>query len=241
MALRTDEIGFGGFQLLQDTDSFCYGVDAVLLADTAVCGSNERVCDLGSGNGIVPLIIEAKYAPAEIVGVEFQTMLYQLAVQNAKINKVDQKLHFVNCDVLKVFDYLEPESFDLVSCNPPYMEKGRGSVNPCGALQLARHESSAALSDFIEAAARLLKSGGRFCLIHRPARLVDIFSLCRDNGLEPKVLRPVCPHAGESPNLALVTAVKGAGRELKFLPSLAVRHADGSFTEELLQIYKRGC
>ncbi len=239
MTLRTDDIGFGGFRLMQDTEAFCYGVDAVLLADAAVCGHNERIAELGSGNGAAALIIEAKYAPKEIVGIELQSAMCELARRNAVLNGVDEKLHFVNCDVLDCRDHLQAASFDLVCCNPPYMERGTGSENPSGALQLARHESSACLADFIGAAAWLLHSGGRFVLIHRPSRLVDILSICREVKLEPKSLRFVSPHPGETPNLALVTAVKGAGKELKILPTLAVRNADGSFTEDLLAVYDR--
>ena len=239
MSLRIDEIGFGGYRLMQDTEAFCYGVDAVLLARESVCTHGERVCDLGSGNGIVPLIINALYDPEEIVGVELQENMADLACQSAELNGVDHKIHFVNCDVLAVRDHLKASSFDIVSCNPPYTEKGCGSVNPVSTLQLARHESSATLSDFIAAAAWLLRLGGRFCLIHRPSRLVDILSLCRENGLEPKSLRPVCPHEGEVPNLVLVTAVKGAGKELRMLPPTVVRKPDGSFTDEMLLISGR--
>ncbi len=239
MVLRSDETGFGGFTVLQDTDAFCYGIDAVLLADAARCGTQERVADLGTGNGIVPLILEAKYSPREIIGVELQPEMASLAAENARRNRLDRKLFFVNCDVLDIRSHFASSSFDVVCCNPPYVEQGSGTSGPAGPKQLARHESSAGLSDFIDAAAWLLKTGGRFVLIHRPARLVDILCFCRTKGIEPRALRFVSPHAGEEPNLVLVTAVKGAGKELKILPTLAVRNPDGSFTEEVLNIYEQ--
>lgn len=238
MAVRKDEIGFGGYVLYQDDEGFCYGVDAVLLADFSLAGASDRVIDLGTGTGVVPLIIEAKYSPKEIVGVEKQSGSYELALRNASENGLEGKISFVNADVKDIRDCFEAESFDIVTSNPPYMEGGRGPVSPNRKKYDARTETSAGLEDFISAAAYLLKKGGRFCMVHRPSRLADIIEYSRKYKLEPKRLRMVAPHKGENANIVLIELVKGAGKELTVLPELAVRSEDG-YTEEIEKIYQR--
>jgi len=239
MALRRDDTGFGGYSLLQDDSLFCYGIDAVLLADFSRCGNADRVMDLGTGNAIVPLIMYAKYTPAEIVGVEVQNSSFQLALTNVSDNRLSEKIKVRKMDVLDVQKEFPAESFSVVTCNPPYTEKGRGIPGQNPAKFIARHETSASLSDFVSAAAWLLPKGGRLYMVHRPSRLTDIFCICRSFGLEPKTLRMVVPHAGGPANMVLLECVKGAGRELKILPELAVRKDDGSYTDEIEEIYGR--
>ncbi len=239
MALRRDDIGFGGYTLLQDDSAFCYGVDAVLLADLARCGPADRVMDLGTGNGIVPLIIHARYTPASITGLEVQNSVFELALANVSHNELSDRIKIVKSDVLDVRRLFPAESFTVVTCNPPYTEKGRGIPGSNPVQFTARHETTAAFSDFAAAASWLLPKGGRFCVVHRPSRLADIFESCRACGMEPKALRMVVPHAGEEANIVLVEAVKGAGKELKVLPELVVRSADGSYTDEIEKIYCR--
>ena len=238
MRLQTDDIGFGGYKLIQDGDAFKYGVDAVLLADFSVCAPGERVMELGSGNGVVPLIIKAKYGPAYIGGVEKQPGAFELAAENARINGLEGCVEFFNVDVLDVPKRFDAASFDLVCSNPPYMEKGCALVNPQSAKQIARHESSAGLADFMKAAAYLLKPGGRLAMVHRPFRLPDIICMAREEGLEPKKMRLVVPHPGEAPNIVLMQFVKGAGKELEVMPSLCIRDVNGNYTEELRAIYR---
>lgn len=239
MALRRDDIGFGGYTLLQDDEAFCYGVDAVLLADLACASESDRIMDLGTGNGAVPLIMHARYKPREIIGLEAQRSAFELAQTNAADNLLEGSVKFVNMDVLDVRSEFPAESFSVVTCNPPYTEKGRGIAPDCSGRYLARHETSASLFDFVSAAAWLLPTGGRFCMVHRPSRLADIFECCRENGLEPKKLRMVAPHAGEAANIVLIECVKGAGKELKLLPELILREPDGSYTRETEKIYCR--
>ena len=238
MAIRKDEIGFDNYILYQKDDGFCYGVDAVILADFAKCGPADKVMDLGTGTGIVPLIIYSKYKPAIIFGIEKQQESYQLGCRNIEENGLAGVLFFDNCDVLDVKSRYDAESFSVVTCNPPYMEKGRGPESPNTVQHIARTETTASLDDFIESAAYLLQNGGHLYMVHRPSRLPDIFESCRKHGLEPKQLRLVVPHAGEAANIALIDCVKGAGRELKILPELPVRTKDG-FSDEINNIYNR--
>ena len=236
---RIDDIGFGGFRLIQDTEGFCYGVDAVLLADFADLPEGCRVADLGCGNGIIPLILEAKFRPSYIAGIELQRGAASLAERNMELNGLSGKAEIFCCDVLEAPDMLGAESFDAAVCNPPYFEKGRGPGNPSPALNAARSETSAGLGDFLMCASRLLKPRGKLCVIHRPSRLADLFEAGRACGLEPKILRMVAPRPSEAPNMVLACFVKGAGREIRMLPQLCVRNSDGSYSDELNAIYGR--
>ena len=239
MAIRADDIGFGGLTLLQDTDAFSYGVDAVLLADYCRALQDERLLDLGSGNGAVAFIAFGKFSPASILGIEVQEAMVKLARESARLNRLEDRLRFVQGDVLEIREFAEAASFDVVACNPPYAEAGRGIVSEQNAAYLARHETTASLLDFTKAAAYALKSGGRFALVHRPSRLPDIFECCRRCGLEPKRMRFVLPRPGAAPNIVLVSAVKGGGKELTVDPSLCVRGEDGAYSEELQRVYGR--
>ena len=238
MALRVDEIGFGGYTLVQDTDSFCYGVDAVLLADFAQVQPDDTVLDLGCGNGIVPLILMAKGAPRRICGLELQPDAAQLATENVRRNGLAETIDIQCGDVKDAGAFYPAGSFSLVTCNPPYFPKGKGIPNAPGGKLAARQETTADLEAFISAAAHVLEVGGRFVLVHRPWRLCDILTLCRKYGLEPKRMRMVVPRAGESPNIVLLSCVKGGGVELTVLPELPVRLGDG-FTPEINEIYGR--
>lgn len=239
MAERADEIGFGGYTLFQDSSAFCYGVDAVLLADLSEASEKDAVLDLCCGNGAVALMIEAKYHPKKICGLEFQEEAVKLAEKSAAFNGLSDKISFICGDALEIEKHFRRSSFDLVACNPPYFEGGRGVDCSRGAKQLARHESTAGLEDFLRAAAYVLKKGGRLCMIHRPERLADLMELARRSGLEPKKLRMVVPHRGEAANMVLLQFVKGGGKGLTLLPEIAVRNSSGGFTEEIDRIYGR--
>lgn len=239
MAVRADEIGFGGLTLLQDTESFSYGIDAVLLADYCRASSTERLLDLGSGNGAAAFIAFGKFSPASITGIEVQDVMVRLAQESARLNRLEGRLRFLQGDVLEIRKLVEPSSFDAVTCNPPYAEAGRGPVSARGAAYIARHETTASLRDFAAAAAYALRPGGRFILVHRPSRLPDLFECCRACGLEPKRMRFVIPRPGAAPNIVLLSAYKGGGKELIVDPALCVRKEDGSYTEELQKIYNR--
>ena len=239
MAIRTDDIGFGGYKLMQDTDAFCYGVDAVLLADFAKAQEMDQVLDLCCGNGAVSLIMEALYSPAGITGLELQKDTADLAERNMELNGLVSKCRIICGDAKDAEKLFGSGSFSLVVCNPPYFEAGRGVISEADTKRLARHESTAGLEDFMKASAYVLKKGGRLCLVHRPDRLADIMSFARQYGLEPKIMRIVVPHRGEAPNLVLLQFVKGGGKELKIIPELAVRTENGGFTEEIDRIYRR--
>jgi len=220
MPRRIDDIGFGGYKLVQDSDLYCYGTDAVLLSKFCNALNKDNVLDLCTGNGVIPLIVNALYNPKSITGIELQLASYLLAEENAKENKLDNKIKFICGDVKNIRDFCEAESFDLVTCNPPYFENGNAISCENNAMHIARHETVAKLSDFIESASYALKNGGRLCMVHRPSRLPDIFELARKSGLEPKRLQMIAPHQGSGANIMLIECIKGAGKELKILPEI---------------------
>ena len=239
MARRVHEIGFGGRRLIQDDDAYRYGVDAVLLADFTRCGSADRVADLGTDTGVIPIIIDAKYSPAELCGIELRASAAEIARENAELNGLSERFSVINADVKDVKGLLPKGSFSVVCSNPPYFEAGKGVPSGDSRRQTARFESSASLADFFAAADWLLVPGGSLCMIHRPSRLVDLLAGGRAAGLEPKELRMVLPHDGEAANLVLIRFIKGAGHELRILPDLTVREPDGSYTEEMKRIYEK--
>lgn len=245
MTLRVDDIGFGGLKLTQNTEEFCYGVDAVILADMASkCGRfNEsyNAVDLGTGTGIIPLILTSRIEGMKITGYDVIGSNIELARKNAENNGLEERLEFECMDVIDIPDKLKQGIAGLVTCNPPYFRRGGGIVNDNSAKFVARQETTAEVDDFVKAAAHILRERGHFCMIHRPDRLVDIMSSCRAHRLEPKELRMVAPKENEVPNMVLVHCIKGAGKELKIIPSLNVYKTDksGEYTDELLGIYGR--
>ena len=239
MAERLDEIGFGGLKLVQDTEHFCYGIDAVLLADAAAAGRHKTYIDLGTNNGVIPVILAGLTDAADIKGVEMQERPASLAARNALMNGYEDRIEIINSDILDIAKHLPPGCCDAVTCNPPYTAQGAGIINDANALTAARHETTASLDDFIKCAAYLLADRGALYMIHRPARIIDIACACRANRLEPKTLRFISPRKGEKPNLMLVTCRKNAGRELKLEGPLAVYGDDGNYTEEIMKIYRR--
>lgn len=239
MEERIDEIGFSGYRLIQRSKDFCYGIDAVLLAAFAGVRQGGRVCDLGTGTGIIPLIMRHKTEAAEFWGVELQKEFADLAVRTMKLNRLEETIHILHSDVRDAAQILGFQSFDTVVANPPYVKKGCGLVGERSAKTLARHESSAGFSDFAQAAADLLKDRGDFYVIHREFRLAELIFCCTRIGLEPKELRMVAPKRGQRPNLVLLHCVKSGGQGLSVLPELAVYQEDGTYTQEILEFYER--
>ncbi len=247
---RLDDTGFSGIKVIQG-DGFSYGVDSVLLAAWAAgqlgapaarklkVGREMRIMDLGTGNGVIPLILSHKIPECSICGVEFRPESVDRAVRSAELNGLHERLEFVEDDVGLLLKN-RPEmagTFDSVVTNPPYFKAGAGMAPPEQWRRSARWETTADLGDFIRCAGGLLKDKGNFYMVHRPFRMADIICEMREAGLEPKTLRLVVPRDSEAPNILLIHGVKNGGPELKVLPSLAV-HSGNGYTEELLEIYR---
>lgn len=242
---RIDNTGFGNIKLIQDPEQFCYGVDAVILADFAntLCPDYNRVADLGTGNGIIPFILSHKNKNAVITGIEVQSEAAEMARRSCKINDLENRVDFIESDVVEILagSILTEEggSFDLVTCNPPYFSKGGAIPSSSKCKFIARHETTAEVEDFIKAAAVLLKRKGHFCMVHRPSRLADIFFFCRKHGLEPKNMRLVAPKTGEAPNIVLIHCIKGGGKELNVMKELVVYGESGSYSDDIETIYEK--
>lgn len=234
---RLDEIGFGNLRLIQKPEDFCYGVDAVLLADFASKKMCRHIIDLGTGTGIVPIILSHKTRAEKIYGIEYQESAFALARRNAQLNHLTDRLDFFCSDVAS-FDLLQGWA-DAVTMNPPYMAGKGGLVNQNTAKTIARHETVGTLEDFIRCSAHLMKNKGDLYMVHRPSRMADIFYLCRKYNLEPKELQLVAPRAGELPNILLLHCVKGGGPELKLLKTLNVYKEKGVYSDEIQRIYER--
>ena len=240
MTLRIDEIGFGNLKLIQNPEHFCYGVDAVLLADMASgCGSFKKAADLGTGTGIIPLILSSKDEGMHITGYDVIGSNIELARKSAELNGLESRLEFHQMDVIDIPGCEDKESVQLVTCNPPYFKRGAGIVNENSVKFVSRQETTGTVDDFAAAAAHLLQERGHFCMIHRPDRLVDIICSCRKYRLEPKELRMVAPRENGIPNMVLIHCIKGAGKELKVKPTLNIYKsgANGVYTEEVIGIY----
>ena len=249
---RLDEIGFGGLKLIQDTEGFRYGIDSVLLSDFAAGlagkGKELKAADLGSGNAVIPLIMQHKCARlSKIYAIEKQERGHELALRNVELNGLGEKIIPLCRDVKDIDCILRSGeegmslggSLDMVVSNPPYFEGGRGIKNAQSSKLAARQETTAGLSDFTALASRLLKKGGGFFLILNASRLADALSSARECGLEPRHLRMVASRRGEAPKLFLMHAVKDGGKELRLLPELIIYEGKRSYTEEILKIYEK--
>lgn len=258
---RVDDTGFGGYSLIQG-GGFRYGVDAVLLAafaagETGACAirshagaSSVNAADLGSGNGIIPIVLAHKLPNAEITGIEINAEEFDRACRSVRMNGLSDRVQMLNMDIRELHgdlrqggdgaaDIIPAGGCDAVVTNPPYFKRGSALTNRQSAKAGARHEITAELGDFLAAAERLLVRGGDFYMVHRPGRLVDILTGMRAAGLEPKELQLVTPRPGSAANLLLVHGVKGAAAELRMLPELPVHSGDGGYSLEIERLYER--
>lgn len=234
---RLDDLQINGLRLIQKTTGFKFGIDAVLLSDFAKHQKASRALDLCTGTGIIPLLLSAKTTIAQLYGIEIQEDIADMAQRSVQYNHLSERIHITRGD-LRANTYPK-KSFDMVTCNPPYMKHGSALPNRTDTKLIARHEICCTLDDVIHTAASLLRPGGHFFMVHRPSRLVDIFCTMRLYRLEPKRIRFIHPQAEKAANLVLIEGLEGGGTELKLMPPLSVFHADGTYTEEINRIYER--
>ena len=233
---RVDDLQLKGLKVIQDKNGFCFGIDAVLLANFAKVKRNANVVDLGTGTGIIPVLIAGKSNAKKIVGVEIQDEVWEMANRTVQMNDLQDRVQIVKGDIKTIDKDLEVHGFHVATSNPPYMHMN-GIQNPNDKKAISRHEVLCNLEDVIRAASRLVMPRGKFFMIHRPIRLVDIVTLGRKYNLEPKVMQFVHPKAGKAPNLLLVEFTKDGRPELKILDPLYVYDEDGNYTKEIQQIY----
>jgi tRNA1Val (adenine37-N6)-methyltransferase len=233
---RIDDLQRNGRVIIQNPARFCFGIDAVLLSGFAQIKPRETVIDLGSGNGILPILLEAKNPGKSFTGLEIQPENVDMARRSALINGTEN-VTFVEGDIRRADEIFGKNSTDVVVSNPPYMKAGSGVTNLADAKMIARHEILVSLEELVAQTASLLKDGGRCYYVHRPFRLVDIFSEMRKYRVEPKRLRLVYPQSDKEPVLALIEGRKNGGIELKIEKPLILYNSDGTYTKEMRENY----
>ncbi len=230
-----------GYRIIQNPDWFCFGVDAVLLADFAArtIKPKTRVLDMCTGNGIVPVLLAEKTKETFIDGIEVQEAVAEMANRSILLNDISDKVKITYGDLKNSQNIFGKSQFDAVTCNPPYKENFGGLKNSTDAVTVARHEILCNLEDIITSAEAVLKPSGKLYLIHRPERLADILCLMRKYRIEPKRLRFIHPSHAKTATMILVEGAKHGGVKLFLEPPLYVHNEDGSYTDEINEIYGR--
>ncbi len=234
---RIDELNGRGYRIIQDRDGFCFGQDAVLLSAFATVKEGERVIDLGTGTGVIPILLEAKTRGAHFTGLELQREVADMAAESVELNGIGDRVDIVRGDIRQVRSLFKAGQFDVVTGNPPYKTCGSGLISPNEKKAISRTEIMCTLGEFVAAAAYLLPVGGRFYMVHRPGRLPDIFRELETNGFGIHFIRFVHPYEGRGANLVLVEGIRGAKNNPQIEPPLFMGRPDGSRTEETEEIY----
>lgn len=234
---RIDELHRNGYRIIQNAKKFCFGMDAVLLSGFASVKPGSRVLDMGTGTGIIPILLEAKTEGKHFTGLEIQPESAEMARRSVALNGLEDKIAIVTGDIKEASRIFGGASFDVVTCNPPYMEGNHGLKNPEDAKAIARHEVLCNLEDVIREAAAVLKPGGQLYMVHRPRRLVDIITLMTKYKIEPKRMKLVHPYVGEEANMVLIEGSRGGGRQMRVEKPLIVYKEQGVYTDEIYDIY----
>ncbi len=234
---RIDDLECNGLKIIQNPEYYCFSIDAVLLANFAGDIKGDMVIDLGTGTGVIPLLLSAKTKAKKIVGIEIQKHLSDMAERSVKLNGLEDRIRIYNMDLKQAPLNFGPESFDAVVTNPPYIEKGAGFINKTSSKAVAKHEIKCSLDDVLLAACKLLKLKGNFYMIHRASRLSEVIAKMKTYKIEPKVLRAIQPAPDKNANLFLVKGIKGGGYGIEVMPPLVVYEKKGQYTREVLQIY----
>ena len=234
---RIDDLDINGFRIIQNPFCFCFGTDAVLLSNFARIKKNADVLDIGTGTGVIPLLLAAKGKGRSWTGLEVQENMAEMATRSVRLNDIEDVCHIIHGDVKDARTMFAPGQFGAVTSNPPYMKESTGLKSERDTIYISRHEALATLEDVVKAASYVLSTGGTFSMVHRPLRLPEIMEVMRAYHLEPKRMQLVQPTVKKEPNMVLIEGVKNGGPELRILPTLSVYNADGSYTPETLAYY----
>ena len=237
---RIDDLQIKNLKIIQDTAGFCFGIDSILLSDFAKkIKRGAKVIDLGTGTGIISIILSAKTELSNIIGIEIQPKVAEMAQRSVILNGLQDKINIINTDIRKLDDILPVGKYDAIVTNPPYMKENTGLVNENSAKLISRHEVECKLEDIARISYKMLKHNGEIYMVHRPDRLVDIMEIFRRYKLEIKDLRLVYPHKKTNANLVLVRAKKEANSFLKIHEPLYVYKENGEYDDEILKIYNK--
>lgn len=233
-----DTLKKSGFKIIQDRKRFCFGIDAVILADYAEIRNNDVVYDLGTGTGIIPMLLASRSSTVKITALEVQQESADMAERSVAMNGLESAINVVHGDIKNTSELFPKAQADVVTCNPPYMIFQHGKQNPSDCKAIARHEVLCTLEDVVKSASYLLKPKGRFYMIHRPFRLAEIFRVMAAYNLEPKRMRLVQPFVDKEPNMVLLEARKGANSRITVEKPLVVYKTPGDYTDEIKSIYE---
>lgn len=234
---RIDELQRNGYRIIQNPERFCFGMDAVLLSGFARAKKQERCLDLGCGNGIIPILMEAKTEGKHFTGLEIQPESADMAKRSVALNGLQDRIDIVEGDIKEASKIFGASSFHVVTTNPPYMTAQHGLTNVYEAKTIARHEVLCNLEDIIRESARLLMPGGRFYMVHRPFRLAEIISLMVQYRMEPKRMRLVYPYVDREPNMVLIEGLRGGKSRMTVEKPLIVYKEPGKYTDEIYDVY----
>ena len=232
-----DDLERNGYGIIQRKDGFCFGMDAVLLSGFVQVKLGEKVLDLGTGTGIIPILLEAKTAGRHFTGLEIQEEIVDMAKRSVRLNQLEEKICIVQGDIKEAGALFSRASFDVVTSNPPYIQSAGGLKNPGEVKAISRHEILCTLEDVVREAGKLVRPGGRFYLVHRPQRLIEIISVMKRYALEPKRLKFVHPFLNREANMVLIEAVRGGGSMVKVEKPVIVFKEPGVYTDEIRQVY----
>ena len=237
---RIDDLEYKNLKIIQNEKGFCFGIDSILISDFAKEIKNNSIgADLGTGTGIIGILLCAKTNVKKIYGIEVQKDVADMAKRSTKLNNLENKFEIINSNIKDISGKLERESLDFVVSNPPYKKLETGKVNENEYKYISRHECSANLEDFINTAKYLLKDKGTLYMVHRPERLADLMELMRKYKIEPKKIRLVYSYINKDASLVLVKAVKNARPFLKIEKPLIIYDNNGEYTDEIYKIYNK--
>ena len=234
---RLDDLHRNGYRIIQNEKAFCFGMDAVLLSGYAAVRERERAADLGTGTGIIPILLEAKTGGEHFTGLDIQAEMADMARRSVALNHLEEKIDIVCGDIKEASQIFGAASFDVVTTNPPYMNDAHGLQNPDPVKAIARHEVLCTLEDVVREGAKLLVPGGRFYMVHRPHRLVEIINTMTSFKLEPKRIKFVHPFVDKEANMVLIEGIKGGKSMIKVEKPIIVYKEQGVYTDEIYDIY----
>lgn len=234
---RIDDLQRNGYRIIQNPKKFCFGMDAVLLTAFARAEEKDKLLDMGTGTGIIPLLMEAKYHCFHLTGLEIQEESADMARRSVAMNGLSDKISIITGDIKEADRLFQSASFDCITCNPPYMIGQHGIANPEAPKAIARHEILCTLEDVASSAAKLLKPGGHFYMVHRPFRLAEIMVILSQYRLEPKRMQLVYPYVDKEPNMVLIEAVRGGRPRMSVEKPLIIFQSPGIYMPEIREVY----
>ena len=233
-----EDLQLAGMKILQKTTGFRFGMDAVLLTEFVRLKKGDKVMDLCTGTGVIPILLCAKTEAEHFTAVEIQKESADMAQRSVLLNGLEDKIKVICEDLNNLRGVCENASFDAVTVNPPYMIPGKALINPDESKAVARHEIKCTLNDVLSVSSYLLKNGGRFFMVHKPDRLDEIIVKMKENKLEPKRLRVVYPRIDAEPNMILIEGVKCANAGMRVEKPLIIYDEKGNYLPEVSKIYE---